>query len=714
MPGSIDGESFKGGTEMYGAGGEEGGCAGVDAPRGGVSGTASLDEKGIADGGNDEELRRTVIGLHALMETVRYDHDYSVRLPNRSVPNCWEVKKCGRAGCPCYGKPGARCWQVVGTHCRGEIQGAFAQKIGKCETCEVYSLSTGTFAFRLAETFHNMLAMISQKQTDLEEAKTAAESSESAKSQFLANMSHEIRTPMNGVIGMADVLAQTCLTDQQREYLDVIRVSGETLLTLLDDILDVSKIDSGRLELESVDFNLTDLVESLTCLISPKAVNKNVELVSRIDPNVPARLRGDPTRLRQILTNLIGNAIKFTERGDVLLDISLLEHLEDAVSIRFAVKDSGIGIAADQVAKIFDPFTQAESSTSRRFGGTGLGLTISRHLVGLMGGELTVASRPGEGSTFEFTVLLNRGAEGHDLSQAAGARTFKGCRALLIDDNQTNLWILSEMMTTWGFDIVDAESGPEGLVAFKQAADRGTPFGLVIVDKQMPAMDGDETVRGIRSAPGGGEPRIIQLSSCAGDDSRKLAEEAGCDAFMTKPVRRLRLLDSLLGLLDRRKVAEIRPAPPVAGPAEGDAAVSPARVLLVEDNAVNQMVVVKILEQAGHLVECACEGGEALDLLEQDRAFDLVLMDVQMPGMDGYQATREIRSRPQVRSLPVVAMTAHALTGDREKCLKAGMDDYLSKPVQRKVLLEKIGMWRGATSEATAEASPVAGEALSS
>ena len=537
----------------------------------------------------------------------------------------------------------------------------------------------------LAHSFAAMRDNIQLKEASLIQAREAAESGSRSKSQFLANMSHEIRTPMNGVIGMLQLLANTPLEEDQRGYLETALHSADLQLTVINDILDFSKIEAGQLNLERIEFSLSREVEAAGALLSEQAHGKGLEFSTFIDPELPCCVLGDPTRVRQVLTNLIGNAVKFTEQGEIHVRVELTAEEE----VVFSVHDSGIGIDRDTLDNLFSPFTQADASTTRRFGGTGLGLVISRQLVEAMGGVIGVDSRPGEGSHFHFTLPFEVsptkcGIKRTDLSRL---------RFLVVDDNATNREIIERYLGSWNAPRESAADGGDALRILRDAHREGSPIDVVLLDMHMPMMDGLDVARGIlqlsAEEPAFAAPRILMLTSGAHPGRREL-EPLGIGLAIAKPIGPSRLLDAISTLLSEGEEVPEAPARATEMPA---AAAGHTRVLLVEDNRVNQQVAMGMLRKLGVTVETAGNGREALEKLEAE-AFDLVLMDVQMPEMDGLEATRRYRAeelRARRERLPIVALTAHALTGDREKCLEAGMDDYLAKPVQFEQLKGLIG-----------------------
>ncbi|MDZ3836615.1 MAG: response regulator [Rhodospirillales bacterium] len=546
---------------------------------------------------------------------------------------------------------------------------------------------------------------------DLARARDAAEDASRAKSQFLANMSHEIRTPMNGVLGMAELLAGTSLNERQRRFTQTIRSSAEALLAIINDILDFSKIEAGRMELSAAAFDLRDLAEDVSEFCAEGAHRKGLEIACSLPPDLPRSFLGDAGRLRQVLVNLIGNAIKFTTAGEVSLRVDIIEEASEEAVIEFAIKDTGIGIKPEQLPRIFESFRQADGSTTRRFGGTGLGLTISRQLVELMGGQIQVESVLGRGSTFRFTVRLHKVAE--QPRPAATPPSIAGARILIVDDNATNREILEHQLSGWRVDHESAADGPQALTRLADATRRGRPFEMVMLDHHMPGMDGIEVARRIRHDTSQGRTRLMMLSSVSDQIDPDELARVGVAACLNKPVRQSALYNALAAAFCNQRTGggSSRTAGHVATPAVYEVAFS-GRVLLAEDNVVNQEVAVNMLEDLNCRVTVAGNGIEALAALERE-SFDLVLMDCQMPDLDGFATTAEIRRREAAAGRsprPILALTANAMEGDRERCIEAGMDDYLSKPFTREALAAMLGRYLqpAATSGKPAAAAPQA------
>lgn len=542
----------------------------------------------------------------------------------------------------------------------------------------------------LSAGINRMLEALELSRRELHKAKESAEAANRAKSEFVANMSHEIRTPLNGVMGMTDLTLETELNAEQREYLETVKVSADSLLTVINDILDFSKIEAGKIDLEPIDFNLRDCLEATLKTLTVRADEKGLELLCEIAPDVPEVVNGDSSRLRQVVLNLVGNAIKFTNEGEVALHVQTDAKDGGSYILHFTVSDTGIGIPPEKRKMIFDPFTQADASTTRRYGGTGLGLTISARLVGMMGGKIWVGSEVARGTQFHFTARMGvADANAIEVGSIAPPEILRGLKVLVVDDNRTNRRILEGMLRRWEMKATSVEGGEEALTQLSAARAAAEPYALILTDMHMPKMDGFSLVERIRQRPELSTATIMMLTSAGHRGDALRCQELGVAAYLLKPIRQSELREAIARVLGAKEQKGAIPLVTRYSLQDARDPLSSLRVLLVEDNPVNRLLATMLLEKRGHRVAVAGNGREALDALENE-SYDLVFMDVQMPEMDGIEATLAIREKEKMNGnhQPIIALTAHAMKGDRERCLQAGMDGYLSKPIRPQELDE--------------------------
>ncbi|MBU0729284.1 MAG: response regulator [Proteobacteria bacterium] len=666
-----------------------------------------------------DKLQHTIDELSGILSKIVSDKGLDLDTPqfvkNPLIPNCWELKNCNIKQCPAYGKVGIRCWHVVGTLCKEVVNVSFVRKLDTCIACEVFRISTTSQLYEIREAFNNMLQILINSERELINSREAAEKANKAKSEFLANMSHEIRTPMNGIIGMAEIGMSVAIDEKTRNLIKTISFEANLLNILLNDILDLSKIESGKMILENISFDLRQLMDNFSRSFSLIAEQNDINYYCFLSPDLKTEIIGDPTRLRQILTNLTGNAIKFTpEGGEILVKGEIEEQTDKEVTVYFEVTDTGIGIAAEKHSTIFESFTQEFGSTSREYGGTGLGTTISKQIVELMGGEIGLESEKGKGTTFWFRLTLQKG--GNLFTTGPDKTILHGRNVLLVNDNNKMRYILNQYLASWGCSVSEAANASEALELCRSAQDKHLSYDMLVAEIKLEAMDGLELVKRVRQLNDNTDMMVIMttLSGHRGDGER--CQAAGVDGYLSNPFTYSDLYKTLIEVLELEgnELGRIESGL-VTKHSVSDHRNRAFNILLVEDYPTNQKVAITHLKSFGCTVELAENGEQAVKAYLENN-FDLVFMDVQMPVMDGLIATRTIREHEKSSGrvhVPIIAMTANAMKGDREKCIESGMDDYISKPLKKIGIADMIDRWATSGKNAThPSASPDCTETL--